>query len=162
MTSQTLDLIAPLTTTLPDPSSKEVLTDAQWITLLAIAETVIPRVSRAGQTKEEHGTHLSETEYNALVNDIKATLTNPPEEPILVEYLGESATAYENFRQELQRTLAQHVRYDALKGIAFILNALKCAYVGCTLTEPAAHEHGSTARQLARWYAAVPPYLSIR
>ena len=157
MASQTLGLIAPLATTLPDPSPKEVLTDAQWTTLLAIAETVVPRASRASQTKEKNSAHMSETEYNALVNNVKATLANPPEESILVEYLGESATTHENFRQELHRTLAQHVRYDAVKGIAFILNTLKYASVGCTLTGPAAHERGPTARQSARWYVAGPP-----
>ncbi len=127
MSTQDPALLAPLATVLPDPSSGEALTSSQWATLLAIAETVIPAVCRTSQKPKAAQLSLSDTEYDAVVGDIKATLVNPPEDAILDDYLAEGATSYDIFRRELQRTLGTNVREDARKGLAFILDTLKYA-----------------------------------
>lgn len=125
MTTVQTSLFSPLATFLPEAPGDDVLTAEQWASLLAIAETVIPLISRAGNSTGKAQLSVSESEYDNLVEDLKQSIENPPADSLIVEYLSEGATTYEAFQRELQRTLSVYVREDARKGIAFILNSMK-------------------------------------
>lgn len=125
MTLDQTNLISALATVLPDPTGDDALTPEQWKILRAIAETVLPSISRAGASNAEAQLSLDESEYDALVDEIKRSVENPPSESIIVDYLREGATSYDAFQRELQRTLSVHVSEESRKGIAFILNSMK-------------------------------------
>ena len=125
MTTQQADVVAPLANALPQPPDDEVLTEDQWTTLLAIADTVIPQVVRSSSIPTKGQLALPNAEYNSTVEELKASINNPPDRSVIQKYLAESATTEKAFRRELQRFLAVHIREDARKGIALILSTLK-------------------------------------
>lgn len=118
--------LAPLAAALPDPPAELPFTEANWKTLLAIMDTVIPSIRRETQaTDKSTQLAITDVQYNTTVNHLKDTVTNAPDSESLDEYLDERPTENKRFRELLQRTFVFNVRDDAKKGLGFILAALK-------------------------------------
>ena len=124
MASTQLNLIAPLDTPLPPPPDGEPLTESQWKTLMAIADTVIAaiEVSSAPSTKS---LSLPTSDYATAVEDLEKRLPSGSKDKLVHSYLQEKARSIPAFRELLQRTLVDYVREDARKGIRVILSALE-------------------------------------
>lgn len=124
MTSTELNLLSPLDSPLPPPPEGEILTAAQWRTLLAIADTVIPsvEVSSALSTSK---LVIQASEYASSVDQIQHLIPVPAETETAQRYLQESASSTPGFKELLHRQLGHYLREDALKGIRVILSALE-------------------------------------
>ena len=124
MTSAELDIFAPLDAPLPPVPEGEVLTAAQWRTLMAIADAVIPAIE-VSTIPSHDKLSIQASEYINAIDQIKK-LTPPSADGKAAErYLSESASSNPGFRDSLHRQLGQYVREDALKGIRVILSALE-------------------------------------
>lgn len=127
MTSQALNLFAPLDSPLPPPPSGEVLTEAQWKTLMAIGDTLIPSIETSSDpstTKLSVPKHV----YTAALNKLEEVVASNPEGPkgeIIQKYLEENASSTPGFKEALHRLLGEYLQEDALRGIRAILSALE-------------------------------------
>ena len=128
MTSTQLNLIAPLATPLPPPREGDVLTNAQWRTLLAIADTVIPAVEVSSHPSLS-SLSLSSAEYSTAIDAIRTRLpTNAPAE-LAERYFQETASSIPAFQDLVRRTLSDFLHEEARKGIRVILSALECDHI---------------------------------
>ncbi|KAL8748650.1 MAG: hypothetical protein Q9184_007163 [Pyrenodesmia sp. 2 TL-2023] len=119
-----LNLIAPLDSPLPPVPTGDVLTDSQWKTLLAIADTIVPAVE-ASSTHSLIKLSVQPSEYTSAVEQIQKAV--PPDAPsdAVQKYLAERAGSLPRFKELIQRQFGDYMREDALKGIRVILSTLK-------------------------------------
>lgn len=124
MTSTELNLLSPLDSPLPPPPEGEVLTEAQWRTLMAIADTIVPsiEVSTASSGKS---ISIQASEYASAVDQIQKLIPAESDREASHRYLQESASATPGFKESIHRQFGHYMREDALKGIRVILTALE-------------------------------------
>ena len=159
--------LAPLATVLRPPPDDEVLTPDQWTTLLAIADTVIPsiRPTTHASPSELAPLYLPPAEYSSVLTSLRSSVTNPPPDNVLEDFLLASPSTSPTFRQEFQRTLALHIRDDARKGIALIITTLNTRFGSLVFngTTVPFHLHPFPVRTalLASWTASYLPPLRV-
>ena len=124
MTTTQLKLIAPLDTPLPPVPPGEVLTEAQWTTLMAIADTIVPSIE-VNSSMSRHSLCVQASDYAIAVEGIKMGVGPENKAEIAQSYMRENASSLPGFRELLKRTLAEYLREDAKKGIRVILSALE-------------------------------------
>lgn len=124
MTSTQLNLIAPLDAPLPPPLEGEVFTAAQWITLMAIADTVIPAIEVSSAPSKSR-LCVQASEYMNAISAVKRGVAAEADDQLPQAYLQENASSVPGFQELLRRTLGDFVREDARKGIRVILSALE-------------------------------------
>lgn len=124
MTSTQLSLIAPLDTPLSPPPEGQVLTDSQWITLMAIADAVIPSIG-VSSTSSDINLCLAPSEYASAVESIGHCLPAQADPGLTQRYLRENASSVPGFKDLVRRMLAVSIKEDARKGIRVILSALE-------------------------------------
>ncbi|KAL9626031.1 MAG: hypothetical protein Q9204_007637 [Flavoplaca sp. TL-2023a] len=131
MTVPELDTIAPLDTPLPPVPPAEVLTPSQWITFLAIADTIIPSIADSS-TQSIDDLAVDVPEYNNAIQKIQQII--PPGAPsdAVQNYMKAKASSTPGFKDLIHRTFGDYMRDDALKGIRVILSALDTR-AGCFL-----------------------------
>ena len=122
MTSKVNEVVGHLPTLLPDGPEESPFTEANWNTLLAIMDTVIPSISREKKTSNSNQRPISETEYQATVDQL---VVDPPNEKDLNDYFNERASDIPAFHELLKRMLAHYTPEDSRKGLGFILSSLK-------------------------------------
>ena len=124
MTTIQLKFITPLDAPLPAPPVGEVLTEAQWTTLFAIADTIVPAI-KVSSTPSVHTLYVQASEYATTVDTIKQGIQAETNADLPQTYLRESASSIPAFRESLRRILGEYVREDARKGFRVILSALE-------------------------------------
>ena len=124
MTPLVLNLITPLESPLPSPPSGEILTDSQWTTLLAIADTVIPSIRDSSQLSEG-GLLVEPTEYAMALKTLNDKIPDTGKLDLARTYLQESPSTLPGFKQFLQRAIGDYMREDARKGLRVLLSALE-------------------------------------
>ena len=121
-----MDILAPLATALPEGPAGEPFTAAQWTTLMAIMDAVIPSIRRETTTTDKISQlTISDVEYNTAVHHLQKTVVNAPDSESLDEYLNERPSENPRFQDLLMRTLVFYARDDARKGLSFVLSTLK-------------------------------------
>ncbi|KAL8709281.1 MAG: hypothetical protein Q9225_007477, partial [Loekoesia sp. 1 TL-2023] len=131
MASTELNIIAPLDSPLPPVPKGDVLTESQWTTLLAIADTIVPSIL----TTSDHSVDnlsIQSSEYTDAVQKIQKAVPPEAADSAVEKYLAEKASSIPRFRELIQRTFGDYMREDALKGIRVILSALDTR-AGCYL-----------------------------
>jgi len=109
-----------------EPIADQHFTDAQWTTLMAIMDTVIPAVHREATTSyQTTQLTISNEKYSKAVEHLKANVVDPPSTELLDSYLSERPSENPAFQALLRRTLVDYSRDDARKGLAIMLSALK-------------------------------------
>ena len=124
MTTTQLNLISPLETPLPPLKEGEFLTDAQWTTLMAIADTIIPSI-QVSSTPSTRSLTLSVSDYTAAIETSKSRIPPSNDSTLVEKYFGESPSSIPAFRSVLKRVVADYMREEARKGIRTILSALE-------------------------------------
>jgi hypothetical protein len=100
------------------------LTTDQWRTLLAICDTVIPAIQPEAVAKRSAHFALPADEYAQEVAKIEKENQEKSRE-LSAQYLAESASSLQEFRDGLHRILGQSVPPDALKDLVMVLYLLK-------------------------------------
>jgi hypothetical protein len=129
MSTQQMEILAPLATPLPEAAAGEPFTTDQWQILMSIMDTIIPSIRRESLASNRLSHFIIPDEkYNATVLRLKkATAAGPdaPDEEILKNYLDEKPSDSHDFQDLLKRCFVHFVREDARKGLAFILSTLE-------------------------------------
>ncbi|KAL5353149.1 hypothetical protein ACLOAV_001180 [Pseudogymnoascus australis] len=113
--------LGPLSTPLP-PLPDDVFTSAQWSILLALMDTVVPRIVRASAASPSRAIDelvISEAEYGAI-----ARATGNDEGETLDAYLAERPSESEEFKGLLRRQLVSYAREDQRRPLMLILSIL--------------------------------------
>ena len=122
--SDGLASIAPLATPLPPLPEGEVLTSAQWATLMSIGDTVIPSIQRPSHGSPDF-LQTGSTRYQSALDKVHASLSRKSSEEVAIAYLEENASLIPGIKESIHRTLVNYVRPEQRKGIAVILSALE-------------------------------------
>ena len=117
-------MIAPLDTPLPPVPPGEVLTPSQWITFLAIADTIVPSIADSS-TQPLDDLVLEMDEYNNAIRKIQKTLPAGAPSDAVQKYMKDKPSSTPGFKDLMHRTFGHYMRDDALKGIRVILSALE-------------------------------------
>jgi len=162
MTSKVNEVVGHLPTLLPDGPEESPFTEANWNTLLAIMDTVIPSISREKKTSNSNQRPISETEYQATVDQL---VVDPPNEKDLNDYFNERASDIPAFHELLKRMLAHYTPEDSRKGLGFILSSLNNRVGSRILTGYTTlfHEQPILIREeiLERWRLSYLPPLNL-
>lgn len=125
MTSNQMDVLAPLASPLPPPPEGDVLTPSQWTTLMALADTIIPSLEVSSPSDSTSQLRIEASDYTVAVQKLKEAMPNDVQGDLPRQYLNENASSVPGFRDLVHRTLGSYVREDARKGIALILTTLE-------------------------------------
>lgn len=117
-------MIAPLDAPLPPVQAGEVLTPAQWITFLAIADTVVPAISRPS-TQSIDDLVVPLPEYDDAVQKIQQAIPTDAASDALHKYMRAKASSTPGFKDLMHRTFRDYMRDDALRAIRVVLSALE-------------------------------------
>ena len=124
MTSTQLSLISPLEAPLPPPRGGEALTDSQWTTLMAIADTIIPAI-QVSSAQSLDSLSVPASEYATITETVKTRLPPNADGHLLQEYFRENPSSIPAFKVLLQRMITDFLRDEARKGIKVILSTLE-------------------------------------
>ena len=123
MTSTELKAFAPLSTTLPPLKDNQILTDAQWATLMAVADAIIPSIRVSSELSLDHF-NVQTAEYSTTTEILRKSIPGR-NAGIAESYLNERPSTIPEFKELLSRILSDHLRDEALKGVRTILYALE-------------------------------------
>jgi hypothetical protein len=107
--------ISPKATPLPPLPTEDPLTPAQWKTLLAITDAVIPAIKPIS-------TAISALRALTPEND-------PDADTAAKEYLADYASSNPAFQSELQRIFAMYMPQSTKKELCMVLNILKYVFI---------------------------------
>jgi hypothetical protein len=126
MTSTNPDKLAPLATPVPPNPTDDLYTEAQWTTLMAIMDTVIPSIRRESEGENSISQLcIADVEYQKAADHIREKVTNAPSSAALDEYFQEKPSDLPEFLETIKRMLWFYVREDGRKGLSVVLSALK-------------------------------------
>ncbi|KAK2595760.1 hypothetical protein QQS21_006586 [Conoideocrella luteorostrata] len=103
------NLEGPTPTLLPEPPVKDFMGEAQWETLFALLDGVLPSITSttSSTVKDKSGSILlSDTEFETLVDESVSALANPPSRDKIKEYLEFRPSQDPKFRDDCLRSLA--------------------------------------------------------
>lgn len=124
MTSAELDMIAPLDAPLPPVPAGEVLTPSQWITFLAIADTIVPAIA-GPSTQSIDDLIVQLPDYNNAIQKIQQAVPADATSDAVQKYMRDKASSTPGFKDLIHRTFGDYMRDDALKGIRVVMSALE-------------------------------------
>jgi hypothetical protein len=126
--------VSPKASTLPALPSEDPLTAAQWKTLLAIAETIIPAVRPASTARGKAEIVVTDNEYSAVVSKLQGLTPDPDGEAAAKALLHDNPALDPVFREELRRVIALTLPHSAKKDLSMILNILNTRAGSLVLT----------------------------
>lgn len=106
--------------------TEDPLTPAQWKTLYAITDAVIPAIKPISTAKTHKELAVADTEYSTAVSSLAALTPerDPDAEAAAKDYLEESASQNPAFRLELQRVFAVYMPQSQRKELGMVLSIL--------------------------------------
>lgn len=128
--------VSPKATPLPPLPSDDPLTPAQWSTLLAIADAVIPAIKPMSTAKVHTDLAVTDTEYSTAVSKLKDLIPagDPDAENTVKEYLEDYGSKNPAFRLEMQRILAVYMPQSQRSQLCIVLNVLNTRAGSLALT----------------------------
>lgn len=124
MATQNLAVIAPLDTPRPALPVGEFLTDAQWTTLMAIGDAVIPSIV-ASSVHSTTALAIETSKYASATSTLVQGQSSTAQADVPRQYLEENASSIPNIKEALQRFLGEYIDENARKGIRVVLSALE-------------------------------------
>lgn len=119
--------VSPKATPLPPLPQDDPLTPAQWKTLLAIVDAVVPAIKPKSTGDAHVDIVVEDNEYSAAVSALEAL--TPEDEPdtnaVVKEYLAESASSNPRFKSELQRLFGMYMPHSVKSQLLMVLNVLE-------------------------------------
>lgn len=117
--------VSPKAAPLPPMPAEDPLTEAQWKTLLAITDTVIPSIKPMAVANTKTEVPATDNEYSTAITTLKALSPDPEGDEVAKAYLQENASANPAFRESLRRLVAMYMPQSTRKEILMVLNILK-------------------------------------
>jgi hypothetical protein len=126
--------VSPKASTLPALPSEDPLTAAQWKTLLAIAETIIPAVRPAATARGQSEILVTDNEYSTAVSKLRGLTPDPDGVEAAKALLDDNPTLDPVFREELRRVIALTLPLSNKKDLSMMLNILNTRAGSLVLT----------------------------
>ncbi|KAL4739537.1 putative long chain fatty alcohol oxidase [Aspergillus similis] len=120
---QDTSMYTPLEAAIPPVPTNEVLTDLQWKTLLAVADTVIPSICVSGDASPNQKS-VTESQFESAVSKLAANIRVSNAADVARAYLQENVSSLQRFKDGLQRLIANDVHEEGRKGLCMILDIL--------------------------------------
>lgn len=109
----------------PAPDAATLLTDAQWDTLLAISDTIVPGiVPNSSTASSETHQKIPDAEYDAVKKQLQFGSTSEEASDYATQLLAENATSIPGFKESFIRMLAYYIPPANVRGLTTILSAL--------------------------------------
>ncbi|EEQ28573.1 hypothetical protein McanMca71_005355 [Microsporum canis] len=149
----------------PASRPEEIFSPAQWETLLAVADTIIPSISCTDSASSSASHVVGQSEFDALASSLRPETVEDESEATkaATRYLKESASSIPGFKESLCFTLGRHVHREGLKGIGSVLAGLNNCTVSLLLTGsriPFQHHPYSVRRKIfSSWRTSYLPPL---
>jgi hypothetical protein len=127
MSTVRTEAVSPKATPLPPLPSEDPLTTAQWKTLLAIADAVVPAIKPVSTANAKIEVAVQDNDYSTAVSALRALIPeeDPDADTAAKEYLADHASSNPAFRMELQRIFALYMPQDQRKQLIMVLNILE-------------------------------------
>lgn len=110
---------------LPPLAGEDPLSPAQWTTLLAFADAVVPSIAPSTIAKPSTQLAVDANTYATTLAGVQQ-LAGPDVDPQLsAEYLAETPSACPAFRDNIRRLMAQYIPADVRKQLLMALNVLE-------------------------------------
>jgi hypothetical protein len=128
--------VSPKATPLPPLPSEDPLTPAQWKTLLAIADAIVPTIKPMSTANARTELATTDTEYSTAISKLRQLTPedDPDADSAAREYLEEHASKDPRFRLELQRIFALYMPQSQRKELCMVLNVLNIRAGSLALT----------------------------
>ncbi|KAJ5671500.1 long chain fatty alcohol oxidase [Penicillium longicatenatum] len=120
---QEMSSYTPLEAAIPPVPTNEILTDLQWETLLALADTVIPSVRVSGDASSSQKA-VTDSQFESAVSKLAVNIKASNATDVARAYLQEDVSSLQGFRDGLQCLFANDVHEEGRKGLCMILDAL--------------------------------------
>lgn len=125
MAEQSVSTYAPLETPVPPGPNASFFSDAQWKTLFALADAIVPSIRTAATAKSSTDKVISIAEWDDAVSKVSSLIQGPDSAKIAAQYLEEDASSNPGFRAYVQRVLGDYVHDEGRAGLGLVMNALK-------------------------------------
>ena len=112
-------------TPLPPLSELDPLTKEQWKTFFAVADAIIPRILPQSEGNPQHDLVLSDSDYATIYENLGRFVVNNENNQLVQEYLKESASDSQEFRDTVYRLFSENVPTDLKKQLTLGLTLLK-------------------------------------
>lgn len=116
--------VSPKAVALPSLPSEDPLTAAQWKTLFAITDAVIPAIKPMATANTRTELPATDNEYSKAVSLLKSLTPETDGEAVAKAYLADSAAQSPAFRHELKRVVSLYLPHSNKKELAMVLNIL--------------------------------------
>ncbi|KAF2845700.1 long chain fatty alcohol oxidase [Plenodomus tracheiphilus IPT5] len=128
--------VSPKATPLPPLPPDDPLTPAQWKTLLAILDAVVPAIKPASTANPQNELAVPDIEYSTAVSRLKGLVPNDDvdAEDAVKEYLEDYASKNPLFRQQLQRLFGVYMPHSQRKELCMVLSVLNTRAGSLALT----------------------------
>ncbi|KAJ5578794.1 uncharacterized protein N7459_007758 [Penicillium hispanicum] len=124
MADQAVSTYTPLEVPLPPAPDAAFFSDAQWKTLFALNDAIIPSIRTSATAKSANDKVISTAEWEATVSGLSSLIPGPDAAKIATQYLEEDASSNPLFRACVQRILGDCVHEEGKNGFGLIMNAL--------------------------------------
>jgi hypothetical protein len=117
--------VSPKAAPLPPLPSEDPLTAAQWKTLFAITDAIIPSIQPIAIARTKTEIPATEYEYSNAINTLKKLSPEANGDEVAKQYLEESASSHPGFKENLWRLVACYMPQSTKKELLMVLNILK-------------------------------------
>ncbi|KAF2026244.1 long chain fatty alcohol oxidase [Setomelanomma holmii] len=130
------EAVSPKATPLPPLPTDDPLTPAQWKTLLAISDAVIPAVKPISTANARIEVAVKDNNYSTAVSALRGLTpeNDPNADTAAKEYLADYASSNPAFKLELQRIFALYMPQSTKKELSLVLNVLNTRAGSLALT----------------------------
>lgn len=116
--------VSPKAAALPPLPAEDPLTAAQWKTLLAIADAVIPVVKPIAVANTKTEIPAKDNEYSTAISTLQSLTPEVDSEAVAKAYLQDNATSNPAFREGLRRVISLYLPQSSRKELGMVLNIL--------------------------------------
>lgn len=113
---------------LPPGPDVSFFSEAQWTTLFALADAIVPSIRTAATVRSSNDRVISTAEWDSAVTKLSSLIPGPDAAKLAAVYLEEDASSNPIFRACVERILGHYVHEEGKSGFGLIMNALKYGF----------------------------------
>ena len=132
MAGQTVSTYTPLEVPLPPAPDVKFFSQAQWTTLFALADAIVPSIRTSAKSSTDKV--ISSAAWDVAISKLTSLNPGPDATELAMQYLEEDASSNPAFRAIVERIIGDYVHEEGKAGFGMIMNALK--YVFCWILRP--------------------------
>ena len=117
--------VEPHASPLPPIPETDPLSEAQWKSLLALADAIIPSIQPSSTKASLRYLRVPDDKYSTILNSLEESTLDETNQGLARRYLAERPSQLPSFKDCFHRLLALNVPWDVKLQISLALTALK-------------------------------------